>query len=307
MDIRHINKVFYFAVIAMLVIAPEAEAADAKKLSTMLDNVRDAFKNAPDILSVILYLLGLLFAVSGIHKFKEHVDNPVQHRISDGVKRFLAGGASLAAPSIITAMKTSLITGKGPGLSRSEEIVKVTSGTGMDDMIVKFVTEMYTPTAKLLTAFTYLAAIIFVVVGIIRLTKTAQEGPRGPGGLGTILTFLVSGALFSFGDMMGTFSTSLFGNADVKTGITISPNIIKADAATHIIPVVQSLMAFVMLVGFIAFIRGWFVLKAFGDGNQQATLAQALTLLFGGAVAINMGELVNILQETVGIGGITFT
>ncbi|HEX2753172.1 MAG TPA: hypothetical protein VHP34_08775, partial [Alphaproteobacteria bacterium] len=64
---------------------------------------------------------------------------------------------------------------------------------------------------------------------------------------------------------------------------------------------------FVMLVGYIAFIRGWFVLKAFADGQQGATVAQGLTFLIGGSLAINLGELVNALQETVGIAGITFS
>ncbi len=117
------------------------------------------------------------------------------------------------------------------------------------------------------------------------------------------MTFLASGALFSFGDMMGAFSSSLFGNAEVSTMASIGTNVISnVDEAKKINAVIESVLLFIAIVGYIAFIRGWFVLKAFADGgNSSASVAQALTLLFGGALAINMGELVNVMQETVGI------
>ena len=122
------------------------------------------------------------------------------------------------------------------------------------------------------------------------------------------MTFLASGALFSFGDMIGTFSTSLFGDATSSTFANISPTVISnaADAA-RVDSVIEAVMAFIMIVGYIAFIRGWFVLKAFADGSNNATLAQGLTFLFGGTLAINLGELVNILQRTVNVSGITFS
>ena len=124
----------------------------------------------------------------------------------------------------------------------------------------------------------------------------------------TIMTFVAAGALFSFGDSIGTFSTSLFGDTQVTTQSAISDEIIvDDDDRERVQTVIEGVMVFVMLVGYIAFIRGWFVLKAFADGQQGATVAQGLTFLFGGSLAINLGELVNALQETVGIAGITFS
>ena len=65
-------------------------------------------------------------------------------------------------------------------------------------------------------------------------------------------------------------------------------------------------MTFIMIVGIIAFIRGLFVLRAFAEGSQNATIMQALTFLFGGALAINLGDLVNVLGATVGVVGLMF-
>ncbi len=69
----------------------------------------------------------------------------------------------------------------------------------------------------------------------------------------------------------------------------------------QVAPVIEALMSFIMIVGFIAFIRGWFVLKSFGDGSQQASLAQAVTFLVGGTLAINLGALVNAIENTATI------
>jgi hypothetical protein len=134
-----------------------------------------------------------------------------------------------------------------------------------------------------------------------------EEGPRGPTGAGTIMTFIASAALFSFGDSMGVFTSTLFGDSTINTDATILATVIPdATDRERVEAVVEGVMAFVMIVGYIAFIRGWFVLKSFADGQQGVTLAQGLTFLFGGALAINLGELVNVLQTTLDIGGISF-
>jgi hypothetical protein len=177
---------------------------------------------------------------------------------------------------------------------------------GLDEMVIKFVGNVSGPATYMLIGFAYLGGMFLLITGIIRLTKTAQEGARGPTGLGTLMTFVSSGALFSMGQMIGLFSGTLFGTSTVSTYANISTDVLPADDASLVAPIIESLMVFIMIVGFIAFIRGWFVLKAFADGSQQATLAQALTFLLGGTLAINLGDLVNALQQTVGVSGITF-
>ncbi len=310
MTIRRLNSVLSFSAIALLAMTSQAQAQTAvNKVGDILTNVANTSVNVPNILSVVAYMAGLIFATTGLFKFKDHVDFPHQNPLSHGVKRFLAGGMMFALPYIATSLHGSLFTSSGSSLLQKTSSRTAPTGTSAEAMIVNFVNNMYGPATLVLTTFCYIAAIILLLVAINRLTKTAQEGPRGPAGLGTIMTFLSSGALFSLGDMMTTFVNSLFGTTTVFTYATISPSVISnaGDAAT-IGTVVEAVMTFIMLIGFIAFIRGWFVLKAFADGgNGNATLAQALTFLFGGALAINLGELVNVLQNTVGVSGITFS
>lgn len=307
--LRVIRNSFGLLSLASFIALTATSAAHAQTLGDVITRTSHSFINFPNVLAVFAYMSGLFFAVSGIFKFKDHVDSPSQHPLSAGVKRFLAGGAMLTTPYLSGVLVETLFgAGYRPFTITGHGATGVT-GTGMDAMIVALVSNVAAPMGVLLNVFSYLAAIILLLVGIHRLTKTAQEGPRGPAGLGTIFTFLVSGALFSAGEMIGSFSSSLFGTASVTTNAAIAPTVI-ANAAerARVESVIEAVMTFVMIVGGIAFIRGLFVLRAFADGgSQQATVAQALTFLFGGAVAINLGPFVNALQNTVGISGVTFS
>lgn len=296
------------ATFAMLMIV--ANEAHAQTIGSMIKSTAQSFEKLPAILNFIAYFTGILFTVIGLFKFKDHVDNPRETKLSEGIKRFVAGGLFLSGPYTMRALYATLYGDDNYGTRQITDTGRtsatLTSG-GLDEMIVNLMVNIGAPIELLLTSFTYIAAITLLLVGISRLTKRMEEGPRGPAGMGTIMTFVASGALFSFADMMGVFSSSMFGNTTVMTDLDIDSSIVSdATERARLEAVVESVMAFVMIVGYIAFIRGWFVLKAFADGSNNATLAQGLTFLFGGALAINLGELVNMLQTTVGISGLTF-
>lgn len=307
---RHLTKIAFFSVLFMIGASDAAYAGG--KMSDILVNVVNSWGNVSNLLSAFAWLAGCFLGVAGIFKFKDHVDNPSQTPLSAGVKRMLAGGMFFSLPFMITALRGSLFGNLAVG-GNEHNVTTYTPHTGLsagglDKMVVDFIGDIAGPAELLLTAFSYLSGVLLLIVGISRLTKRMEEGPRGPAGMGTIMTFIAAGALFSFGDSIGTFSSSLFGDAEVMTRSTISPTII-TDAAdrNRVQAVIEGVMVFVMLVGYIAFIRGWFVLKAFADGQQGATIAQGLTFLLGGSLAINLGELVNALQNTVGIAGLTFS
>jgi hypothetical protein len=306
MTMRHLGKIAGLASVALLLTASEAFAAP-QKIGDVFTNVGTSLGGMHMLLSGFAYLAGLFFAIVGIFKFKDHVDNPAQTPLSSGVKRFLAGGMLLSSPYVGSTLVQSLVNGSNTSPTASSRH-PAPGGTGMDQMIYDLINSAAGPATMLLSLFAYLAAIVLLIVGVVRLTKTAQEGPRGPAGLGTLMTFLASGALFSSGGgMLSTFVSSLFGSPTISTFARIDPSVINnATDAARVASVIEAVMTFIMIVGYIAFIRGWFVLKAFADGNSQVSLAQALTFLFGGALAINLGELVNVLGQTVGVNGLTF-
>jgi hypothetical protein len=309
---RHLFTIAFLTAL-FVVGAPDAAHAGGK-ISTVINNVVASWSGVTNILSAFAWLAGCFLGVAGIFKFKDHVDNPSQTPLSAGVKRMLAGGMFFSLPFMIRAVRGSLFGNLGVGDNRhtttgwNSMTGATLSAGGLDKMVVDFISDIARPAELMLVAFSYLSGILLLIVGISRLTKRMEEGPRGPAGIGTIMTFIAAGALFSFGDSIGTFSSSLFGNAQVMTNSAISEEIISDEEDRgRVQAVIEGVMVFVMLVGYIAFIRGWFVLKAFADGQQGATVAQGLTFLLGGSLAINLGELVNALQTTVGIEGITFS
>lgn len=309
------NKTAFFTLLAMATFSAfpgDAYAgAAAGTIGAMVENVSRSISNLPNLLSAFAYISGLFMGIWALFKFKDHVDNPVNNPLSAGVKRFFAAGMLLSGPYMYNVLFGTLYGSNAVGANELTNTSRTAAGAltpgSLDKMVVDLMVNIGGPVEILLTVFTYIAGIILLLVGINRLTKRMEEGPRGPAGLGTMMTFLASAALFSFGDTMGTFSSSMFGDSQIMTRATISNTVVTDPISRDKIQaVIEAVMGFVMIVGYIAFIRGWLVMKAFADGAQGATLAQGLTFLFGGTIAINLGELVNMLQTTLGIGGITF-
>jgi hypothetical protein len=312
MTFRHVKttiKLFFFA--AVLVTATQAEAASTGEV---FRNFGDALGgNFPRrLLTWVSYLLGLLFSIQGIFKFKDHVDESSGGRgtnqapLSGAVKKFLAGGALLSGPYIGGALQGTLFGNSNNQMIQTSGTHAAPGGDGMDSMIVKFIQDVADYSVYALLAFAYVSAVILLITGIVRMTKSSQEGPRGPSGLGTMMTFIAAAGLFSFGDMIVAFSNSFFGGNAGTGGITVYANIgsnivSDADDREKVAAIVEALMIFVLIVGLIAFMRGLFVLKAFADGSQQATISQALTFLIGGTLAINLGQVVNAVERSVGL------
>lgn len=252
-------------------------------------------------------------AVSGVLHLKNHVDNPNQVPISAGIKRLIAGGFFLALP-LTTNMAQGTLFGSTTGEIATNAKgwnVTVPTGTpvGLADMAVLFISSFATPMKYLLITFSFLSGLAFILIGISRLIKTAQEGPRGPTGIGTLVTFLVGSALMQLGMSMGSFTASLFGDGLMQNYVTLDPGATKSLSAAEKVDlqnVIGSVMMFVSIVGFIAFVRGMYILKAVADGNQNVSMTQAFTFLLGGALAVNLGDVINMIQATIGATSLGF-
>ena len=221
------------------------------------------------------------------------------------------GGAFLALPAVADASVATLI-GNGmthQGLTGVQGLSCTGNADTLDGMAVCFISDIARPVGMLLSAFGYIGGLILILLGISRITRSYQEGARGPTGIGTIMTFIAGGALLSSSQMMGAFSTSLFGEAVAVSTPQFTGKVGEAlgEQAEVVETTIQAMIAFIGIVGWIAFIRGWFVLRAVADGSQQASITQALTFLFGGALAVNIGGVVNLLSASIGGGlGISF-
>jgi hypothetical protein len=269
----------------------------------------------PAFLAGISYVIGLIFGFWGIMKIKAHVQNPQQVGLWDPVSRLLAGGAFLAMPFIVEVARSAFLPGLATvGVTATSSITGYNNpgggspAGGLDQLLKFFMSDMMGPLYVGLNFFCMLAGIIFIMVGISRLIKTAQDGPKGPGGLGTIMTFVTGGALLSLQPLIRAFNASAFGTTTTKTYARLdyqsAMTIAERDAAHGTI---TAIIQFVIIVGLISFVRGIFIIRGVGEGSQGASIMSGITHILAGTLAVNLGPLLNAVQATLGLTGYGIT
>jgi hypothetical protein len=306
----------FFAPLAVFLILSASNPALASAcgtaggLGTVICTTVESVSEVPALFSGISYLFGLIIGVWGLVKLYEHALGQQQTTVWPGIQRFIVAGCLFALPLMMEVVENTFFAG-----TTGNEIVAAnwngaTSGGGLDAMLVNLMSDTFYPMKFLVAGFCYLSGIILLIIGILRLMKTSQEGARGPGGIGTIMTFLVAGALFSADNLMGAWTTSMFGSRLVSTYADLQFTTgLGADELNHVHAVISAVLAFIMVLGWVSFIRGIFIVRGVAEGDQQATMMAGMTHLFGGALAINLGGVLNAVQSTFGITayGIQFT
>jgi hypothetical protein len=75
----------------------------------------------------------------------------------------------------------------------------------------------------------------------------------------------------------------------------------------HVQAVITAVIAFVFIIGWVSFIRGFFIIRNVAEGTGQASMMAGLTHVFGGAIAVNLGPMMNAVQATLGLDGFGVT
>ncbi len=272
----------------------------------------------PTFLTSFSYLFGLILGVWAVLKLRDHALNPSQTSLWEGVSRFLAGGAFFALPAMVIVVKESFLnlgltaagsTVTNTGFQENLACGGATPTYSLDQAMGCLMEDLLGPTHVLLNFFCFAAGTIFIMIGISRLTKSAQEGPKGPGGIGTVTTFAIGGILISATTILRAASSTLFGSTLTTTFANLSytgaMSAAETEAAYNII---SAILKFMIIIGMISFVRGLFIIRDVAEGNQQASTMAAVTHIVGGALAVNLGPLLNAVQATLGITafGISF-
>ncbi|MGH1378523.1 MAG: hypothetical protein ACRBB3_06845 [Alphaproteobacteria bacterium] len=292
----------------------------AGQMSEVICHVMSSTMSMPRFLGAISYFIGLVLGLWAILKIRDHVNNPAQVALSEGVSRLIAAGAFFAMPVVAMALAYSVTpdTVANQGTSQANTSfntpIPLSCGTAnaLDQAMACFMDDILSPSHVLLNFFCLCAGMIFIMIGISRLTKTAQEGARGPGGIGTISTFVIGAILISATTILRAISSSLFtggGNGETFTRATLaytggmSPGEI---AAAY--NVVNAVLKFMIVIGMISFVRGLFIMRDVSEGQQGASTMAGMTHIIGGALAVNLGPLLNAIQATLGVTafGVTF-
>ncbi len=267
----------------------------------------------PAFLAATGYMIGLVLAVWGVLKIKAHVLNPQQVGIQEGIMRLLAAGAFFALPAMVQVIKATMTSGALDVMAfapRTGFSGTPMPCTGLDGIVYCMMNDVFSPIHIVLNFFAFCAGTILIMIGISRLIKSAQDGARGPAGLGTFMTFIAGGALISYNELVRAASATFFtmpvtftnGVLEYTTGMT-------AAEVNHAHTVISAIIKFMIVVGLISFVRGIFIVREVAEGNQQASMMAGVTHMVGGALAVNLGPLINAVENTLGIVGfgINFT
>jgi hypothetical protein len=266
----------------------------------------------PAFLTALCYLFGLVIGVWALLKIRDHVLNPQQVSIWEGVSRLIVTGGLFAMPYVAGALNNSIIGGNAfagaasLGFNWNSTIACGGGPQALDTAMGCFVQNIMAPMHILFGHFAFIAGLIFIMVGITRIMKSAQEGARGPGGFGTLSTFIIGAVLISYNQIIMVVSRSIYDAPASSAALAYTTGMTPAEI-DHVNNVITAILQFMLVIGILSFIRGWFILRSVAEGNSQASMMAGATHILGGALAINLGPLLSSVQTTLGITGIGIT
>lgn len=296
---------------------PTAACADAAYTDTiggLLCNLWEHSSNLPGLFSGFSYIAGLTFMYFAAVSLKESVEDPNSTSLWTPFKRFVVAALLLVFPYTLEVAVQTIYEGMSAGLGTSGfGLNNVAGGDQTLDMIVgNFVFNIYGASNFLIKGFCYIAGMTLIMIGVFRLLKTMEEGPRGPGGIGTIMTFITGAALLSVGPTMAAFTETLFEDNVSRTQVNLTvPGGGLVNYTDRMENFIYAVLAYMLILGWVSFVRGLFIFRQVAEGDQQASMMSAVTHLLGGALLVNLGPFLNAVSETLGpIAGLptlTFT
>lgn len=292
-------------VLGMAVFAEPAFAQDgagqAKTLGAMTNRLYESLINIQTFLSVLAYVLGAFFSITGLQKLRAHVDDPARNPSMPALLRLVAAAFFIFSPTFANII-VDAISGAGVGggaLLGTRDVVEATGeGDGLDGALNRFVLDFVGPFMEnLLPFFAYVAGIIFMLVGLKRLALADGNGPQAPGGMGTMGTFVVAATLMAFGYIMYTLQGSLFGSTTLVSNPLFASDSADSALLERANNAMWGVFIFLRVVGYISVLRGLFMLRAAGEGGNVSMMAVG-THLIAGALLANATAFVLAAQET---------
>ncbi len=113
LKLNKLNRLGAYTSASLVTGLMASQEAEANSFNNIGSNITAGISSLPGMLTAIAYIMGVIFAVLGILKIKDHVENPSQTQLKDGAIRLAAGGALFTVPLITEAMQNLIGTGAG--------------------------------------------------------------------------------------------------------------------------------------------------------------------------------------------------
>lgn len=292
-----------------LLAGTSAYAADASTLGAIVCNIKTNLVPYGDFIAAVAYAAGVMLIAQGAIKLKQNSENPNQAPATHAIMHLFAGAALLALPSIAVLIQNSMVgtvsasgsIGCTPGAVK--QITKDAGGGA--DLFKNLFLNISAPLQSLMSAMCLVIGAFLVTKGLMRAAKYGTD-PRAASIQVILANLLVGAVLLSAGQLMDIVMQTVFGVT--TSGITTFPGInwstiskapsIGIDKANEVI---KAVLVFVQVLGIIGFVRGWLIIKSAAEGTGQATIAQGVSFIIGGVMAVNIGGMAVILNKTFGL------
>ena len=281
---------------------------DAVNMGDLFCNMSIEMNWFPDLFGAIAYIAGVAFIGQALYLLVKYYDNPASVPISQPLTRMGGGAALLAAPSVASAVIITLFgVDSGGGLAACVPGPVTVAGPGvldgLDVLLNNLIGNIKDPLTFLISVIAVVIGVFMIVNGLIKASRYGTD-PREYS-MTKILSNLVVGAiLVVVGQTFGTMLESIFGVGAVNPssdviGWNFIVNLGVAPGSQFVLAI-KSAGLFIELIGMIAFVRGWLILKSASEGSGQATMAQGLTHVIGGVLAMNIFGFLELMDATFG-------
>jgi hypothetical protein len=277
--------------------------AQAQTLVVMMCMLSFNFAPFEQLFNGIAYIAGAVIIGSGLLQLIKHNDSRFHHEhpLHRPLAHIIAGAALLALPAFLRwCMNTIYVQHNGGGL---DSCVPDQGYVGLDGLMENLIQNIKNPIYVMLSVLSILIGVYLVIRGLIKASKYGTD-PRAHSVPVIMANLIVGTILYTVGTNLDSMLATLFGDNGVwDNGIVTST--IAADFGEDTGPFQQAVAAaldFVRIIGTIAFIRGWIILKDSVEGQGQKTVSQGMTHILGGVLAINIDRFLAVMDSTFGTG-----
>ncbi len=290
------------AAAVLLITAPLTQAFASSDLGDAISNTVDqGYSNVPIFTNYIAYIGGAIVGVIGFGKLRNHFIKQDQP-LAPALWHLLGAALLVSLPSMWALLVQTLTTDNPTGTTLA---VATLSGSGggttltLDQMMIDLVSVIKAPMGYLLWSLGVMLGLLFLVSAFLRIARNSgQDGPRSSMGVGTLGRILIGAILLSFAATADVFTTTIFGSdVLVFAGMDLHGTV-DAAVEARANAAISAVLVFIQIIGFIAFMRGFLMLRAQADGASNVSTAASFTHLIGGAVAFNISSFLGLVQYT---------
>lgn len=153
------------------------------------------------------------------------------------------------------------------------------------------------PWIHLVQRFGYFLGVAFLIHSLFKF-KAHSENPHQHPLHSALIVFLVGAALVGFMSAIGSVEDTL--GFSHGSGSPLAADYGGGGGGNS--AMLAAVFAFVSLVGYIAFLRGWLLIKKMGDGREGGdALFRGITHILGGVAAIHVVDVAQMLGITFGL------